>query len=119
MNTTTPDPYVFRMARLIQVVDGDTIDVELHLGFGSKLEQRLKFLNIDAPEIRTKDADEKRRGHLARQHVVGWFERPGKVWVRTTMKEKYGRMLADCFRVGEPSLCTELLELGLAVPYQG
>jgi len=37
--------------------------------------------------------------------------------VRTTKEEKYGRMLADCYREGEPSLCTELLERGLARPY--
>lgn len=116
---SAPDPYVFRMARLMKVVDGDTIDAELHLGFGAKIEHRLKFIDINAPEIRTKDADEKRRGHLARDFVVEWFERPGQVWVLTTKEEKYGRMLADCFRVGEPSLCTELLTLGLAVPYRG
>jgi endonuclease YncB( thermonuclease family) len=39
------------------------------------------------------------------------------VLVRTTKEEKYGRMLADCYREGAPSLCTELLERGLTKPY--
>ena len=46
-----------------------------------------------------------------------WFALPGAVLVRTTKEEKYGRMLADCYREGAPSLCTELLERGLARPY--
>jgi endonuclease YncB( thermonuclease family) len=49
--------------------------------------------------------------------VVAWFQREELVLVRTTKEEKYGRMLADCYREGEPSLCTELLERGLARPY--
>jgi hypothetical protein len=39
------------------------------------------------------------------------------VLVRTSKEEKYGRMLADCYREGAPSHCTELLEWGLAKPY--
>jgi hypothetical protein len=39
------------------------------------------------------------------------------VLVRTSKEEKYGRMLADCYREGEPSLCAVLLERGLAKPY--
>jgi endonuclease YncB( thermonuclease family) len=49
--------------------------------------------------------------------VTQWFRQPGPVVVRTSKEEKYGRMLADCYREGAPSLCTELLERGLAVPY--
>jgi len=49
--------------------------------------------------------------------VTQWFTKPGEMLVRTIKEEKYGRMLADCYREGEPSLCTELLESGLARPY--
>ena len=49
--------------------------------------------------------------------VTQWFRQPGPVQVRTTKEEKVGRMLADCHREGAPSLCTELLERGLARPY--
>lgn len=45
------------------------------------------------------------------------FAKTGEVLVRAIKEEKYGRMLADCYRAGEPSLCTELLERGLARPY--
>jgi micrococcal nuclease len=119
MTPTTPDPYVYRLRSVAKVVDGDTVDLDLDLGFSIILRQRVRLIGIDAPEVRTRDAAEKQLGHLARDYVIWWLERPGQVLVRTTKEEKYGRMLADCFRVGEPSLCTMLPELGLAVPYQG
>jgi endonuclease YncB( thermonuclease family) len=68
-------------------VDGDTVDLDLDLGFSITLRQRVRLYGIDAPEV------------------------------RTSKEEKYGRMLADCYREGEPSLYTELLERGLARPY--
>jgi micrococcal nuclease len=112
-------PYTFRLASVARVVDGDTIDLDLDLGFSITLRQRVRLIGIDAPEVRTRDAAEKARGQAAAAHVVRWFERPGQVLVTTTKDDKYGRMLADLYREGEPSLCTELLTLGLAVPYRG
>lgn len=112
-------PYTFRLASVARVVDGDTIDLDLDLGFSITLRQRVRLIGIDAPEVRTRDAAEKARGLATAAHVVDWFERPGQVLVTTTKDDKYGRMLADLCREGEPSLCTELLTLGLAVPYRG
>ncbi len=59
----------------------------------------------------------KAKGLASQAFVSQWFSRPGEVLVRTTKEEKYWRMLADCTRAGEPSLCIELLERGLARPY--
>jgi micrococcal nuclease len=114
--TTT---YTTRLASVARVVDGDTLDLDLDLGFSITLRQRVRLIGIDAPEVRTRDAAEKARGLATAAHVVGWLGRPGQVLVTTTKDDKYGRMLADCFRVGEPSLCEELLAWGLAVPYRG
>jgi micrococcal nuclease len=114
--TTT---YTTRLASVARVVDGDTLDLDLDLGFSITLRQRVRLIGIDAPEMRTRDAAEKTRGLATAAHVVGWFERPGQVLVTTTKDDKYGRMLADLYRESEPSLCTELLTLGLAVPYRG
>jgi micrococcal nuclease len=112
-------PYITRLASVARVVDGDTLDLDLDLGFSVTLRQRVRLIGIDAPEVRTRDDAEKARGLQAQRFVVEWLQRPGLVWVRTTKDDKYGRMLADCFRVGEPSLCEELLAWGLAVPYRG
>ncbi len=111
------EPYVYRLKAMVKVVDGDTVDLELDLGFSITLRQRVRLTGLDAPEIHSKDPAEKARGQESLAFVSQWFQQPGPVLVRTTKEEKYGRMLADCYREGAPSLCSELLERGLAVPY--
>ena len=113
----SPEPFVYRLKALVRVVDGDTLDLDLDLGFSLTLRQRVRLLGIDAPELRSKDPAEKARGQESQAFVIQWFDRPGAVLVRTTKEEKYGRRLADCYREGAPSLCSELLERGLARPY--
>lgn len=115
--SATPEPYVYRLKAVAKVVDGDTVDLDLDLGFSITLRQRVRLYGIDAPELRSKDPIEKAKGQESQAFVVQWFQQPGPVLVRTTKEEKYGRMLADCHREGAPSLCTELLERGLARPY--
>ena len=76
--------------------------------------ERLRLFGVDEPE----GPAEKARAQESQAFVSQWFAQcPGAVLVRTTKEEKYGRMLADCYREGAPSLCTELLERGLARPY--
>ena len=117
MSPSAPEPYVYRLKALVRVIDGDTVDLDLDLGFSLTLRQRVRLYGVDAPELRSKDPAEKAKGLESQAFVAQWFEQPGPVLVRTSKEEKYGRMLADCYREGAPSLCTELLERGLAVPY--
>ncbi len=114
---TSPEPFVYRLKALAEVVDGDTVDLDLDLGFSLTLRQRVRLYGVDAPELRSKDHAEKARAQESQAFVSQWFALPGEVLVRTTKEEKYGRMLADCYREGAPSLCAELLERGLAQPY--
>jgi micrococcal nuclease len=53
---STPEPYMYRLEALAKVVDGDTLDLDLDLGFSMVLRQRVRLLGLDAPEIRSKDA---------------------------------------------------------------
>jgi micrococcal nuclease len=115
--SVAPEPFVYRLRTLVRVVDGDTLDLDLDLGFSLVLRQRIRLFGVDTPEIHTRDAAEKARGLEAQAYVSSWFQQPGEVLVRTTKEEKYGRMLADCFRSGSASLCAELLARGLARPY--
>ena len=117
VNAAVPEPFVYRLKALAKVVDGDTLDLDLDLGFSLTLRQRVRLQGIDAPELRSKDPAEKAKGQESQAFVSQWFTRSGAVLVRTTKEEKYGRMLADCYRDGAPSLCSELLERGLARPY--
>lgn len=104
-------------AKVIKVVDGDTIDVVVDLGFHVEMEMRLRLNGINTPEIRTKDLEEKRKGFEAKERVqelVGDKE----VRIRTYKEGKYGRMLADVYPPdSEQSLNSILLVEGLAEVY--
>jgi micrococcal nuclease len=53
MGSSTPEPYVYRIKALVAVIDGDTIDLDLDLGFSLVLRQRVRLYGLDAPELRT------------------------------------------------------------------
>jgi micrococcal nuclease len=57
-------------ARAVRVIDGDTVDVILDFGFSLKQKMRLRLANIDTPELRSKDADERARAQAAKQFVM-------------------------------------------------
>ena len=78
----TPEPFVYRLKALVKVVDGDTLDLDLDLGFSLVLRQRVRLCGLDTPEIRSKDPAEKARGQESQAFVSGWFERLGAVLVR-------------------------------------
>jgi micrococcal nuclease len=59
---STPEPFVYRLKALAKVVDGDTLDLDLDLGFSLVLRQRVRLYGLDAPEIRSKDPAEKAKG---------------------------------------------------------
>jgi micrococcal nuclease len=116
-SATPTEAFVYRLKELVKVIDGDTVDLDLDLGFSLTLHQRERLYGVDAPGLRSKDPVEKGKSMESQVFVVAWFQREGLVLVRTTKEEKYGRMLADCYREGAPSFCTELLDRGLARPH--
>jgi len=54
------DPYIYRIKEIHKIVDGDTIDASIDLGFDISLEKRIRLAGIDSPESRTSDANEKK-----------------------------------------------------------
>lgn len=119
--------YEYR-AKIIKVVDGDTVDVDIDLGFGVVLtDERVRMMGIDTPESRTRDKVEKKFGLASKARLK---EILGKQAILQTqinrngedMKGKFGRILGD-FQVdmdGEDKLATQVLvEEGHAVPYFG
>ena len=61
--------------KLVKVVDGDTVDVDIDLGFGVWLQnQRIRLYGIDTPESRTSDAEEKKYGLAAKQRMQEWLD---------------------------------------------
>lgn len=94
----TRDEYV-RRAKIVRLVDGDTVDVDIDLGMGITTRQRLRLFGINTPEVR---GPEKVAGHAATQHLADLlveFRHPGEwdIVVRThkDRKGKFGRYLAE------------------------
>jgi micrococcal nuclease len=105
-------------ATIVRWVDGDTVDVDIDLGFGVIFSsQRIRLYGIDAYESRTRDLDEKKKG-LAATSFVNEYAPPGsKVVLKTYKKGKYGRILGEIF-VGDANLNTLLTVEGHAVRYE-
>lgn len=103
-------------AKVLRVIDGDTIDVEIDVGFSIFIKNRLRLEGIDAPETRTRDLVEKKEGLKAKQRLIELIE--GKeVIIRTTKDEKYGRILATVYLDGV-NICQQLLDENLARVYK-
>ena len=110
--------------KVLKVVDGDTVDVDIDLGFGIVLtDERVRIMGIDTPESRTSDKIEKLFGLAAKERLK---ELLGEETVLITkddkhgedMKGKFGRVLGD-FRVGGKTVTEILIEEGHAVAYDG
>ena len=117
MTKTSVTPFVYN-AILDRVIDGDTIDVTLDLGFDVMLhKQRVRLAGIDRPESRTRNLEEKALGLKAKERLtelcVGSFK------IQSLGKGKYGRILGIPFTEDGKSICELLIEEGHAVEYWG
>lgn len=96
-------------AKCVRVVDGDTMDVEIDLGFEIRHKVRVRLLEVDAPETRTKDLEEKKRGIIIKNKVVDYINSKiipyggDCLTINTSKTGKYGRWLAVVF-VGTDSV---------------
>lgn len=112
--------YTYRVLRVERVVDGDTVDVVLDLGFGLTMKQRLRVIGIDTPELRSKDPAERERAQAAKDFAEKWLISNGQMIVTTYKDDKYGRILGDFKREHRPETFSEaILEAGLAEKYIG
>ena len=104
-----------------RVVDGDTIDVVLNLGFDIMFKSRVRLYGIDTPESRTRDLDEKARGKMAGAFLKEAVENGSKVVIETKLKDsrgKYGRVLGNVV-VDGLNINEAMIEKFLAVAYFG
>ena len=104
---------------ITKIIDGDTIDVDIDLGFDCWLhKQRIRLHGIDTPESRTIDLEEKKYVLAAKAFVEKFIPLGSTALLNTKEKGKYGRYLGD-FKVKNQWLCTELLKHRHAVRYEG
>ena len=89
----TKPVYCYRVVKVVKVVDGDTCDVLLDVGFHTYLQKRLRFLKIDTWEVR---GDERELGLIAKDRLIELLNDSDNLYVQTVMdaKGKYGRVLA-------------------------
>ena len=104
--------------KVLRVVDGDTIDLNIDLGFNIWHRGRVRMAGIDTPESRTRIIEEKKLG-LASKARLKELLKGQKVSIQCTKeKGKFGRILADVM-VGDTNINKQLIDEGHAREYQG
>ena len=108
--------------KIVRVVDGDTVDVDIDLGFAVWLKkQRIRLFGVDTPESRTRDAVEKKFGIMAKNFVKGRLLVGSMQVLRTRMDDsrgKFGRILGE-FVLEDTTLNQLLIVTNNGVPYFG
>ena len=114
-------------ATVNKVIDGDTIELMVDLGFNIHTKIRVRLYGINTPESRTKDLAEKELGLKAKKFTEEWFTNHKWVFVNTIpdKNDKYGRILARIFssdKIDDPTtacLNTDMIQSGNAREYYG
>ena len=117
------DPYIYRIRSIAKVVDGDTIDADIDLGFNISLSKRIRLAGIDTPESRTKDEYEKRLGLESKEWLKKHLEGAKDILIKTELPdstEKYGRIIGHLYiNGGEVSVNNKMIDEGYAWEYDG
>ena len=108
--------------KLDRVVDGDTCDALIDLGFDTYVKKRIRFYGVDTWESRTRNLEEKKKGLAAKEYVKNLLENSdeGKFLLKSHGVGKYGRVLGELYVKGYEQSVNELLkENGHAYEYDG
>jgi len=122
MSNTKHNLYTYKVRRVVKVVDGDTLDLEIDLGFHIYHTIRVRLARINTPEIFgvSKDSEEYKRGMQAKVFVDNWLKATKELYIKTykDSKGKYGRYLAEIYNENGECLNDILLEKGLAEKFE-
>jgi len=117
------DPYIYRIRSVHKVVDGDTIDADIDLGFDISLTKRIRLAGIDTPESRTTDANEKKLGLEVKEWLKERLNFAKDIIIKTELPdstEKYGRIIGHLYINGEEvSINNQMIAEGYAWEYDG
>ena len=106
--------------KIIRVVDGDTVDVDIDLGFNHWIHgERIRLFGVDCPECRSRNKEEKAAGLAAKNFVKGLLHDGGTYTLTTKEKGKFGRYLGVIMLNDNTSVNAALVSEHLAVPYSG
>lgn len=117
------DPYIYRIKQILRVIDGDTIDADIDLGFDISLTKRIRLAGVDTPESRTADVNEKKYGLEAKEWLKHKVENAEHILIKTELPdstEKYGRIIGHLFVNDQAnSLNEQMIDAGMAWTYDG
>lgn len=115
--------YEYRVKEVTKIVDGDTVDVIIDLGFDIHFASRVRLAGIDTPESRTKDLSEKALGLESKAYLASILKSSKHLVIKTekmNSTEKFGRVLGWLYVDGNPtSVNAELVQKGYAWEYSG
>lgn len=115
-----PSPYSYRVKSIKKIIDGDTFDCIMDLGFDVLLEARVRMMGIDTPESRTRDLEEKKFGLLAKEYLTEKLSTEDII-VTTEVdneKGKFGRILGWVWCNGV-NINNQMIDEHMAVAYHG
>ena len=115
-----PSPYSYRVKSIVKIIDGDTFDCIMDLGFDVLLEARVRMMGIDTPESRTRDLEEKKFGLLAKEYLTEKLDTEDII-VTTEVdneKGKFGRILGWVWCNGV-NINNQMIDEHMAVAYHG
>jgi len=117
------DPYIYRIKQILRVIDGDTIDADIDLGFDISFSKRIRLAGVDTPESRTSDANEKKYGLESKEWLKHKVENAKNILIKTELPdstEKYGRIIGHLFiNDQDKSLNDQMIVEGYAWEYSG
>ena len=113
--------YTYFVKSIDRIVDGDTIDISIDLGFDLTKKERVRLAGIDTPEKRTKNQKEKEMGYQATEFLEMHLMEATKLTVRTEKDGKFGRMLGWLYKTDEDttSINQIMIDKGYAWAYDG
>ncbi len=110
--------YQYKIKKINKVIDGDTVDIDIDLGFGLTIKQRVRLKGINTAETKTLNLEEKTKGLVAKEWLKKELSREGEWVIETTKEDKYGRILGTLYLVGDPVTVNEkMINEGMAKPY--
>jgi micrococcal nuclease len=104
--------YQYKISKIRRVLDGDTVDVTIDLGFNIHLNHRVRLSNIDAPSIRTLNEEVKKYGIRAKEKLEEYLNSGDNIIVATqkpSETEKYGRILGEIYVEGHNLTASEYM----------
>lgn len=109
--------YIYNVNKILKVIDGDTVDALIDLGFHIYIQKRIRLYGLNAPESRTRDKEEKARGLAAKKRLKELLKSKN-IKIISHGVGKFGRVLGE-FIVGDDNINEQLVTEGHAVKYFG